>query len=56
MAALSAPPLEPRVRNPFLTGAGRASAVAVTCYALTWAVETGVAAWVRHAVKNPPPR
>jgi len=56
VAALSTPPLGPRARSPFLVGAGRVSAVAVTFYALTWAAETGFAAWVRHAVKNPPPQ
>jgi len=56
VAALSTPPIGPKPRNPLLVGAGRASAVAFSLWALTWAAETGFAAWVRHQVKNPPPQ
>jgi hypothetical protein len=56
VAAFCPPWLVLRARSPIMVGAGRASAVAVCLWALTWAAETGFAAWVRHAVKDPPPQ
>jgi hypothetical protein len=56
MAVISPSTTRTGPSNAILSGARTTSLVVVGLWAATWAVETGFAAWVRHAAKTPPPQ